>query len=117
MHRWRICRRKESCKKEPIKHRRPPQFTASRSGGAIRRRSISSAKNRSDCAGGNACLNSLSKNFHRPLGVALSRVVLVPTAAGDFGEADLAVIKVKWAEYQAMAVLFPEEARNEFFAL
>jgi hypothetical protein len=62
-------------------------------------------------------LNSVSKNFHRPFGVALSRVVLVPTAAGDFGEADLAVIKVKWAEYQAMAVLFPEEARNEFFAL
>ena len=41
----------------------------------------------------------------------------MPTASGDFGEADLAVKKDKWAEYQAMAVLFPEEARDEFFTL
>jgi hypothetical protein len=47
----------------------------------------------------------------------LASRLLVPTASGDFGEADLAVIKDKFAEYQAMAVLFPEEARDELFAL
>jgi hypothetical protein len=53
-----------------------------------------------------------------PSAVALlASRLLVPTATGDFREADLAVIKDKWAEYQAMAVLFPEEARDEFFAL
>ena len=53
-----------------------------------------------------------------PSAVALlASRLLEPTASADFGAADLAVIKDKWAEYQAMAVLFPEEARDEFFAL
>lgn len=47
----------------------------------------------------------------------LASRLLSPPSAADFGVADLAVIKDKWAEYQAMAVLFPEEARDEFFAL
>jgi hypothetical protein len=53
-----------------------------------------------------------------PSAVALlASRLLEPTASADFGAADLAVIKDKWAEYQAMAVLFPEEARDEFFTL
>lgn len=47
----------------------------------------------------------------------LASRLLVPAAKADFGVADLAVIKDQWAEYQALAVLFPEEARDEFFAL
>jgi hypothetical protein len=53
-----------------------------------------------------------------PDAVALlaSRLLTTPVAA-DFGAADLAVIKDQWAEYQALAVLFPEEARDELTTL